>query len=60
MALPLPGWQSAWGRGVAWPLLHGNIRLEEYFVSQLGDLFNCYLDFCNDHLYLQPIYQRNI
>ena len=27
MALPLPGRQPAWGRGAAWPLLHGDIEI---------------------------------
>ena len=29
-------------------------------VALLGDLFHCYLVFCNDHLCFQPRYQRNI
>ena len=30
----------------------------EKFVAQQEDLFNCYLDFCDNHP--QPKYQRNV
>ena len=50
MALPLPGRQPAWGRGAAWPLLHGNIEIEKgaQSYSQMWMCCLCHLLFSPD------------